>query len=207
MNTILKNVLQFSGLVIGVPVALPHLLNVNSQSVIPQLVAGNAPGFTIAANATTVTVTRTSATGNDSIGVYVEHWHTIEAVTPPGNLLGLVPFIIGSGGTAPSEAPLIAAATLNAFGGGTPGIEFLSNFGFTNATRSAPGTYELTLANPPPNIDQQVVNVTRRNSASGEIQATVLGNSHIQINNFDLTNVPADTQFFITVHQAPLVVP
>jgi hypothetical protein len=99
MGTILKNVLAFTGLPIAVPVSLPHRLNVNGHAVIPQLVAANAGGFTIAADDVNVTVTRT--TGGPAVNIYTEHWHTIEAVVPlPGQLAGLVPFIIsgGSGG-------------------------------------------------------------------------------------------------------------
>jgi hypothetical protein len=36
VSTILKNVVQFTGLVIGVPVALPHLLNVNGVAIAQQ---------------------------------------------------------------------------------------------------------------------------------------------------------------------------
>jgi hypothetical protein len=38
----------------------------------------------------------------------------------------------------------------------------------------------------------------------GEIQANVLSNGRIQINNFDDANVQADSQFSIAVYQAPL---
>jgi hypothetical protein len=98
MSTILKNVLQFSNLVVGVPASLPHLLNINNvYPVIPQLVAADAPNFTISADDLNITVTRTAA-GGASVKVYVEHWHTIEEVFPkPPTTVGLVPFIIASG--------------------------------------------------------------------------------------------------------------
>lgn len=104
MNTILKNILRFTGLVVGVPVVQPHNLNLHTSGslvpLLPQFVATNAGGFTVAITNLTVTVTRTVAAATGTVLVYVEHWHTIEAVLPPGNLVTLVPFLIqpGTGG-------------------------------------------------------------------------------------------------------------
>lgn len=97
MGTILKNILSFTGLVIGVPVSLPHELNVNGVPVKPQLGGIDAPGFDVVADTVNVTVTRTTAT-TGNVGVYVEHWHTIEDVTPPGGLDTLTPFFLATGG-------------------------------------------------------------------------------------------------------------
>jgi len=108
--TILKNILRFTGLVIGVPVALPHRLNVREIPVVPRIVLPGEGGFVVTADAINVTVTRTVA-GTADVDVYVEFWHTIEAVVPlPGQLAGLVPFILdpGPGGVAsvnPSALP------------------------------------------------------------------------------------------------------
>jgi hypothetical protein len=99
MGTILKNVLSFTGLAIGVPAVLPHRLNVNGIPVLPDLVAGNGPNFTIVATATDITVTRT-ASAAALVDIYVEHWHTVEDVipkTPTPTFIGLTPFIIASG--------------------------------------------------------------------------------------------------------------
>jgi len=107
--------------------------------------------------------------------------------------------------TTSAQMKLIAAARVNAFGGGSPGIQFQSMYGFKpGPTRSSPGVYELTLAAPPKHNEQTVVIATRHNSGVGEIQANVLSNGHIQINNFDGGNVQADTQFSIAVYQVPL---
>lgn len=97
MGTILKNVVSFTGLAVGVPTALPHRMNVNGYAVIPQVVLPSQPGFTVTANTINVTVTRTVDAPTDSINIYCEHWHTIEDLEPPGGLGSLVPFI-GSGG-------------------------------------------------------------------------------------------------------------
>jgi hypothetical protein len=102
MPTVLKNVVSFTGLAVGVPVSLPHGLNVNGDPVIPELVASNAGGFTVTADTVNVTVTRNGAA--TSVDVYVEHWHTFEAVVPPGGLDGRVPFVI-AGGIGGSPGP------------------------------------------------------------------------------------------------------
>ena len=96
MGPVLKNILAFTGLSVNVPTSLPHLLNVAGTPVAPQTIATDASGFTVTATPTTVTVTRT--TGADAVNVFVEHWHTIEAALPPGNLAGLTPFQYGGGG-------------------------------------------------------------------------------------------------------------
>jgi hypothetical protein len=102
MGTILKNILAFEALDLGAPVSLPHRLNVNGINVVPKLVGADAAGFTISADATDVTVTRTPASVGDAVNIYVEYWHTIESVTPlvppPGHLTGQVPFILATGG-------------------------------------------------------------------------------------------------------------
>jgi hypothetical protein len=104
VSTILKNILRFTGLVVGVPVVQPHNLNLNTNGslvpLLPQFVATNAGGFTVTVTDLTVTVTRTVAAATGTVLVYVEHWHTIEEVLPPGNLATLVPFLIqpGTGG-------------------------------------------------------------------------------------------------------------
>jgi hypothetical protein len=79
-GTILKNIVSFTGLAVGVPTSLPHLLNVNGVPVVPTFGAKSAAGFTVNADDTNVTITRLS--GPADVDVYVEYWHTIEFVTP-----------------------------------------------------------------------------------------------------------------------------
>ena len=102
MGTILKNIVAFGALELDTPVSLLHRLNVNGIAVVPKIVGADAAGFTIAANATNVTVTRTATSVGDAVNIYVEYWHTIESVTPlvppPGSLIGQVPFILATGG-------------------------------------------------------------------------------------------------------------
>jgi len=119
--TILKNILSFTGLVVGVPASLPHLLNVNGTGVYPDIVLPDiVGGFTITADATTVTVTR--LTGSPSaVDVYVERWHTIEYVTPPGELATKIPFVVagGVGGSGFSPSAFVYDVTGSEPGFGT----------------------------------------------------------------------------------------
>jgi len=113
MGTNLKNILRFTDLEVGVPLALPHLLNVNGRGVVPRIGGANAGGIDFTANTTTVTATRT-ADGPDAVDVYVEYWHTIEALVPQNTALGtLTPLFFAGGGG----------------GGGTPIVEHFSGNG------------------------------------------------------------------------------
>jgi len=106
MGTNLKNIVRFTGLVVGVPTALPHLLNVNGRAVTPRIGGANASGITATANATNVIVTR-EADGPAAVDVYVEYWHTLEAVVPQSTSLGtLTPlfFAAGGGGSGGEES-------------------------------------------------------------------------------------------------------
>jgi hypothetical protein len=97
-GTILKNIVEFTGLAIGVPVSLPHELTLNTIPTVPQFVAENAGGFTVTVDAINVTVTRTEAALSGAVAVYVECWHSIEDVLPPDQLVGRVPFYVAAGG-------------------------------------------------------------------------------------------------------------
>jgi hypothetical protein len=97
VTTVLKNVVPFQGLVIGVPASAPHLLNVIGVAVIPDIIAKSVDGFTITADTINVTVTR-QASGPAAVNIYVEHWHTIEDSEPPGGIGALLPFTIDNGG-------------------------------------------------------------------------------------------------------------
>jgi hypothetical protein len=109
-QTVLKNIVQFTGLAIGVPTSLPHGLNVNDIDVAPKLGGFNVDGFTATADLVNVTVTRGPEALSGDVNVYVEHWHTIESVLPlPGELAGLTPFFFSSGdGGGVNPAPVIS---------------------------------------------------------------------------------------------------
>jgi hypothetical protein len=102
MGTILKNILDFTDLVLNVPTSLPHRLNVKGTPVTPKLGGASAEGFTVTADATNVTVTRTINADSGNVRIYVEYWHTFEAVVPlippPGGLVGLTPFFFAASG-------------------------------------------------------------------------------------------------------------
>lgn len=99
MATVLKNVIAFTGLVVGVPTARAHGLNINGISVAPDFVIPATNGYTITASATQITVTRDSVDAEEDLNVFCERWHSIERVLPlPGQLTGLIPFIAIGGG-------------------------------------------------------------------------------------------------------------
>jgi hypothetical protein len=148
MAQVLKNILSFTGLGIGVPASLPHGLNRNTGPATPRLIAANAPGFTITANTINVTVTRT--TGGAAVSVYAELWHTYEDAEPyPGLALANFPFVIdangGGGGGGGSNIildnqgvvlPGNPFTTLDFTGGGV----VAANAGAGLATITIPGT-------------------------------------------------------------------
>lgn len=93
--THLRNVVRFTGLVVGVPTTLPHLLNLEGTDVAPHDVTAKKPGFVITANTTGVTVTR-NPEADDSVDVEVHHWHSIGAESAPG-IAAKLPFIPENG--------------------------------------------------------------------------------------------------------------
>ena len=146
-NTILKNIVVFENLVLNTPVSLPHMLNVNGFAVAPKLVGANKAGFTISADITNITVTRTALSDGDTVDIYAEYWHTIESVTPlvppPGKLGGLTPFILATGaGTDVDTQPQIARGVFRGADGST-----INSVGCSCA-RNNTGQYHVTF-NPP----------------------------------------------------------
>jgi hypothetical protein len=99
------------------------------------------------------------------------------------------------------KVELIAAAQVQVTGGSPGAIDFSSNKGFDTASRGSPGSYELRLDHKHDD-HKLVINVTRKSMTSGEIQAEILGTGdvdRIQVTNFDIDGIAADTSFFITV--------
>jgi hypothetical protein len=99
------------------------------------------------------------------------------------------------------KVELIAAAQVQVIGGSPGSITFSSNHGFDTASRGSPGAYELQLDHKHDD-HKLVVNVTRKSTIAGEIQAEILGIGdvdNILVTNFDVAGAPADTSFFITV--------
>ena len=118
MSTVLHNVLEFTGLVIGVQASLPHGLKYNQLGVTPDIGGWSAGGFEGSADETNVFVTRT-ANGADNVKVWVTRLHTFERAFPPGGLL------------YPDQIPFFFSAGSNA-GGAT--AEHLSGVGGVSAT-------------------------------------------------------------------------
>lgn len=107
MATRLKNILTFTVTPGGGSVSLPHGLTVqNGRPVEPDFVIPSLPGFDISADDTNVTVS-----GDGTVDVLVESWHTIERVFGDVATRALTPqpFIVG-GGTSPT--PPFAIGTI-----------------------------------------------------------------------------------------------
>lgn len=112
MASTLKNILQFTDLVVGVPSSQPHLIVVNDVAKKPQLIAPSGGGFSITANTTTVTVTRLAG-GDASVNVYCEAWHSYEDAEPRPNGIptGLFPFVVGGSGGGGAAFPFVDLAS------------------------------------------------------------------------------------------------
>lgn len=145
MGPVLQNILAFAGLPVGVPTSLSHRLNVAGTPVAPHTIALDGSGFTVAADALTVTVTRT--TGAAAVNVYVEHWHTIQAALPPGNLAGLTPFQF-VGGTSSKSASTISWAP----GGGGDATTWAEVMEFVDAANHPLTVYLNGSASIPPGV-------------------------------------------------------
>ncbi len=85
MATQLRNIVRFNALVVGVPVITAHDLNNNGRALVPDLVIPDLGGFTVAVDATNVTVTRTADAPGGAVDVFVVHWHTLTRVFGPTN--------------------------------------------------------------------------------------------------------------------------
>jgi hypothetical protein len=98
----LKNILSFTGLVVGVPQSIAHQLNWMGRAVVPDIVSLDQGGYTVAATSTLLTVTR-NAGAPAAVDALVESWHSIERAFGAKQTLVLSPQPIviqgaGSGG-------------------------------------------------------------------------------------------------------------
>jgi hypothetical protein len=85
MATQIKTILRFTDLEVGVPVSVPHDLNIDGVDVVPDLIALNMDGFTITSSdgfLTDVTVERNDG-DPDAVDLYIAYWHTDERVFGP----------------------------------------------------------------------------------------------------------------------------
>jgi hypothetical protein len=97
------------------------------------------------------------------------------------------------------KVELVAAAQVNALLS-PPTIEFNSNYGFQTAVRSSAGVYVLELEHKH-GVKKQVVNVTLSGTSAGEVVASVLDETHIQVSTFNIEGTATDSPFFITVNR------
>lgn len=127
MPSVLRNVLRFTGLVIGVPSVQAHGINLNGRAIAPKTARANGQGFTITIDATNVTVTR-SASGQASVDIELEYWYsaTDAEPLPNGIATSLLPFILEGGDS----------------GGGGGGVEIAAG-----SQTAATGTVQFSNAN------------------------------------------------------------
>lgn len=101
------NVLSFAGLAVGVPASLPHGLNFNGRALVPDEVIPQIGGFTVTADATNVTVTRTDSSPA-AVSILIKAWpssmRAFGATNPapgiqPDGSLALQPFVFNAGGS------------------------------------------------------------------------------------------------------------
>jgi len=148
MATQLINIVQFTGLTVGVPVITAHGLNQDGRALVPDVVLPNLGGFVITADDTNVTVTRPSAAVGTAVNVWAFQWHTIlrnfGPYNPPpnsalnGNLLPQ-PFIVDHGSSGLVGACYNVTAVNGTF---TPAINDLARF---DPTGTGPAGQTVTL--------------------------------------------------------------
>lgn len=122
MPSVLRNIIALTDLVVGVPVVTAHGIKVNGVATIPHLLAATAAGFTITADATNITVTR-SASSAAAVSIYAERWHSFDNAQPlpSGINSALFPFVtqgssgaggMGGAGTTNTIAKFTAAGAI-----------------------------------------------------------------------------------------------
>ncbi len=126
MPAVLKNILSFTGLVVGVPSVQAHGLNIPARGgVVPRVLETDGAGYTVTADDTNVTVTRGSNAAA-SVNVYCEYWHSIEDAEPQPNGIAtsIYPFVVQGGGSAGGGAGGITALSGGTTFGTGPTIVF-----------------------------------------------------------------------------------
>lgn len=96
------------------------------------------------------------------------------------------------------KVELVAAAQVNVVTGPPGDVTFNSKFGFESASYTSLGVYNLKLEHEH-DAKKLVVGVTRNNTAPGMIEASVLDDRHVQVNNFPDEVDGGDSSFFITI--------
>ncbi len=113
MGIKIESIVQFTGLVVGVPVSLPHGLVNPPRNLVPDIVAPNEGGFQVTADDIDITVTRLADESPDAVDVWASSWHTIRrefgstqpqpGAQPDGSLVPQ-PFILNQGVSSAGEA-------------------------------------------------------------------------------------------------------
>lgn len=117
MAQTLKSMLSFANLVVGTPTVQAHGLKLQSGlAVVPDELQLDASGFTATADATNVTIMR-SSTAPASVNVLCESWHTFERAFGATSVkkLSVQPIVIeggsATGGSEPFPVPAVHVTT------------------------------------------------------------------------------------------------
>ena len=143
-------------------------------------------------------MTRTAGATSGDVNVYVEFWHTIEALTPPGKLIGLTPFFFaGGGGGGGGGAPLLPVTPV--LQGDVDLTAGMTNL-FTTNLISTPFNGTLPLAASVPNGTLLAV---RHNDQDGNgmaaAQVLVQGGDKVDTNNsFDIDYSGGNAFIFVS---------
>ncbi len=115
----LIQVVAFTNVAPGATVVLPHNINVAGRALIPDFVATSAGGFTVDADATTVTATNDGA-DVASVNVWLEFKHTIQRAFNGVQNTALVPqpFVVVGGGGGTSSSIVVNVKDFGATGDG-----------------------------------------------------------------------------------------
>lgn len=121
MATVLHNCLSFTGLVVNVPSVQAHGLQIDHDSagvvaLTPQLTIPDRGPFTVAVDATNVTVTRTADSPGDTVNVWVQWEHTINQVWPRTGLPAALPHIVRPGRITGGNGTFLNVADLTELG-------------------------------------------------------------------------------------------
>jgi hypothetical protein len=142
--TRLLQIVTFTNVPAASTITLPHDLNISGASVVPDFIAGDVGGFTITADATTISVTN-NGSAPASVDVWLERVHSIPRELG-GAILNMAPqpFVAAAGGGGSSGGvivedegtPILSPATALNFVG--PGVTATDGGGGT-AIITVPG--------------------------------------------------------------------
>lgn len=151
-------VLEFTGLSVGVPASLPHELNFSGLPQIPHFVTASQQGFEIAADLTSVTVTR-QAGAPDAVDVMAEVLHTLLQAFGGEEDLAARPFVSAASGANEKQAGYLSNPELVSW--------YVRPTGDDANDGTSPATAFATIERAWDELKTDVVNLLQRIDATG----------------------------------------